>query len=173
MEIDYDPESRRTVEQMRSVGDSAQLQDAFGTRLAFGELPHKLSISTGHSLHAKVTICEYSSGSAWVQPWGFMRGAHSISCEAHVGQCLDFGDDGLSFHPGTAGLRALDGPGFNRMNRITVKQTTQGLVRYLQQQEEAGWDLRCGDGSSNMLTGQHYLSRGIVLGFDGRTNSRK
>ncbi len=24
------------------------------------------------------------------------------------------------------------GPGFNRMNRVTIQQTTQGLLRYLQ-----------------------------------------
>lgn len=33
---------------------------------------------------------------------------------------------------GTAGLRGLMGPGFNRMNLVTVQQTTQGLCRYLQ-----------------------------------------
>lgn len=38
------------------------------------------------------------------------------------------------FLPGTAGLRAKMGPGFNRMNPVTVQQTTQGLLRYLQQQ---------------------------------------
>lgn len=26
------------------------------------------------------------------------------------------------------------GPGFNRMNAVTIQQTTQGLVKYLQQQ---------------------------------------
>lgn len=37
-------------------------------------------------------------------------------------------------HTGTAGLRAKMGPGFNRMNPVTIQQTTQGLLRYLQQQ---------------------------------------
>lgn len=35
---------------------------------------------------------------------------------------------------GTAGLRAKMGPGFNRMNPVTIQQTTQGLLRYLQKQ---------------------------------------
>lgn len=35
---------------------------------------------------------------------------------------------------GTAGLRAKMGPGFNRMNPVTIQQTTQGLLKYLQQQ---------------------------------------
>jgi hypothetical protein len=38
------------------------------------------------------------------------------------------------FPAGTAGLRAKMGPGFNRMNPVTIQQTTQGLLRYLQQQ---------------------------------------
>jgi phosphomannomutase len=74
-------------------------------------------------------------------------------------------------YAGTAGLRALDGPGWNRMNVITVKQTTQGLVRYLQQQQAAGWDLRCGEDSPNLLSGTDYLRNGIVVGYDGRKNS--
>ena len=57
------------------------------------------------------------------------------------------------------------------MNKITVKQTTQGLVRYLQQQQAAGWDLRCGEGSPNLLSGTDYLKNGVVVGYDGRTNS--
>lgn len=36
-------------------------------------------------------------------------------------------------HAGTAGLRGKMGPGFNRMNDVTVQQTSQGLCRYLQQ----------------------------------------
>lgn len=59
------------------------------------------------------------------------------------------------------------------MNQITVKQTTQGLVRYLQQQQAAGWDLRCEEGSPNLLSGTDYLKNGVVVGYDGRTNSRE
>lgn len=43
--------------------------------------------------------------------------------EALLGQRLEFG---------TAGLRGLMGPGFSRMNAVTVQQTTQGLVEHLQ-----------------------------------------
>ena len=39
---------------------------------------------------------------------------------------------------GTAGLRGKMGPGFSRMNAVTVQQSTQGLCRYL---EEASPDL--------------------------------
>ena len=35
---------------------------------------------------------------------------------------------------GTAGLRAHMGPGYNQMNELTILQTTQGLVRYAEQQ---------------------------------------
>lgn len=34
---------------------------------------------------------------------------------------------------GTAGLRALMGPGFSRMNSVTVQQTAQGLYAYLRE----------------------------------------
>ncbi|XP_028276050.1 glucose 1,6-bisphosphate synthase [Parambassis ranga] len=54
----------------------------------------------------------------------------------------------LSF--GTAGLRAPMGAGFNRINDLTVIQSTQGLFSYL--------DRFCADLSS----------RGVVIGFDTR-----
>jgi len=56
---------------------------------------------------------------------------------------------------GTAGLRGLVGPGFNRMNHVTVVQTSQGLCAYLQR--ECPERLRAG---------------GVVVGFDGRADSR-
>ncbi|XP_037632190.1 glucose 1,6-bisphosphate synthase [Sebastes umbrosus] len=51
---------------------------------------------------------------------------------------------------GTAGLRAPMGAGFNRINDLTVIQSTQGLYSYL---------CRC---SSD------FSSRGLVVGFDNR-----
>ncbi|XP_061575998.1 glucose 1,6-bisphosphate synthase [Cololabis saira] len=51
---------------------------------------------------------------------------------------------------GTAGLRAPMGTGFNRINDLTVIQSTQGLYSYLS---------RCMDDLS---------SRGLVIGFDTR-----
>ncbi|KAI3438192.1 hypothetical protein D9Q98_000629 [Chlorella vulgaris] len=57
---------------------------------------------------------------------------------------------------GTAGLRGLMGPGYNRMNAVTVQQTTQGLLRYLQQREP-----------------EQLQAGGIVIGYDGRHNSRE
>eukprot|EP00873_Tetraselmis_striata_P004074 jgi/Tetstr1/424338/TSEL_014903.t2 len=55
---------------------------------------------------------------------------------------------------GTAGLRGLMGPGFNRMNLVTVQQTTQGLCRYLQAKS-----------AEQLATG------GFVIGYDGRHSS--
>lgn len=48
------------------------------------------------------------------------------------------------------------GPGYNRMNAVTVQQTTQGLLRYLQQREP-----------------EQLQAGGIVIGYDGRHNSRE
>jgi len=57
---------------------------------------------------------------------------------------------------GTAGLRGLMGPGYNRMNHVTVQQTTQGLCRYLQQQAP-----------------EKLKGNGIVIGYDGRHGSQR
>ncbi|KAM8822210.1 glucose 1,6-bisphosphate synthase isoform 1-T1 [Synchiropus picturatus] len=54
----------------------------------------------------------------------------------------------LSF--GTAGLRAPMGAGFNRINDLTVIQSTQGLHSYL------------------LRTRPDLASEGVVVGFDGR-----
>ncbi|KAM9820291.1 glucose 1,6-bisphosphate synthase [Neosynchiropus ocellatus] len=54
----------------------------------------------------------------------------------------------LSF--GTAGLRAPMGAGFNRINDLTVIQSTQGLYSYLQR------------------TQPDLASKGVVVGFDNR-----
>ena len=55
---------------------------------------------------------------------------------------------------GTAGLRARMGPGFDRMNCLTVLQTTQGLAAYLKEVSPV-------------------TSASVVVGFDGRHNSEK
>jgi phosphomannomutase len=61
---------------------------------------------------------------------------------------------------GTAGLRAKEGLGFNRMNEITVALTSQGIADYILREEEA-----CRSDSDS--------SPGCVaIGFDGRTGSR-
>ncbi|HEX7665794.1 MAG TPA: phospho-sugar mutase [Polyangiaceae bacterium] len=57
---------------------------------------------------------------------------------------------------GTAGLRGVIGAGPNRMNRAVVRRTTFGLAQYL------------------LVThGEQAKSRGVVIGFDGRTLSRE
>jgi phosphomannomutase len=77
-------------------------------------------------------------------------------------------------HAGTAGLRALDGPGFNRMNEVTVQQTTQGLVQYVKHLQDTGWDVRCGPNSPSLVDqSADFLSHGVVVGFDGRKNSKR
>ena len=57
---------------------------------------------------------------------------------------------------GTAGLRGVLGAGPNRMNRAVVRRTTYGLARYLLD-----------------TLGHEAKSRGVVIGFDGRTLSRE
>ena len=58
---------------------------------------------------------------------------------------------------GTAGLRGEMGPGYDRMNNLVVLQTTQGLCDYVMSQ----------------LGEETARTRGVVLGFDGRHNSRQ
>lgn len=54
---------------------------------------------------------------------------------------------------GTAGLRAQMGAGYSRINSLTIIQTSQGLAAYLLKEGIA--------------------SRGIVVGYDARHNSKK
>lgn len=56
---------------------------------------------------------------------------------------------------GTAGLRSVMGPGFNCMNEVTIIQTGQGLVRYMQ---------TCFPDLSE---------KGLIIGYDGRYNSKR
>ena len=55
---------------------------------------------------------------------------------------------------GTGGMRALLGPGSNRMNVFTVRKVTVGFAKYL------------------LETYKDAKSRGVVLSHDNRTNSR-
>lgn len=57
---------------------------------------------------------------------------------------------------GTAGLRARMGAGFSRLNSLTIIQTSQGLAQYLLEQR-----------------GISAASAGVVIGYDGRHNSKK
>lgn len=56
---------------------------------------------------------------------------------------------------GTAGLRAIMGPGNAQMNSLTIIQTAQGLLHYLQE----------------TFSPEDLLQRGVVIGFDGRYDS--
>lgn len=74
------------------------------------------------------------------------RGDHGATRELHE-----------AFHGrlefGTAGLRGLLGPGPQRMNRVLVRQVTAGLAAYL-------------------VAHVRDVTRGVVIGYDGRHNSR-
>lgn len=54
---------------------------------------------------------------------------------------------------GTAGLRGRMGPGYSQMNDLVVIQTAQGILRYLE--------------TLNIST------KGIMIGYDGRYNSKR
>ncbi|MEX1163135.1 MAG: phospho-sugar mutase [Nitriliruptor sp.] len=64
----------------------------------------------------------------------------------HVGAALSFG---------TAGLRGAVGPGPNRMNRAVVIRTTRGLADYL------------------LAEVPDAATRGVIVGFDARTDSEQ
>jgi phosphomannomutase len=57
---------------------------------------------------------------------------------------------------GTAGLRAKMQAGYSSMNELVVQQTSQGLCMYLEK----------------LLGAKVAAEKGLVLGFDGRHNSR-
>ncbi|KAJ3431849.1 phosphomannomutase 45a [Anaeramoeba flamelloides] len=58
---------------------------------------------------------------------------------------------------GTAGLRALMGAGYTRMNHITVQQTAQGWSEYL----------------LSTMDNDQIKKRGIVIGYDHRYHSKE
>lgn len=60
---------------------------------------------------------------------------------------------------GTAGLRARMAPGYKHMNPLVITQTSQGFVRYIEAQY-----------ADNLAEAKE---RGLVLGYDGRHNSRR
>jgi phosphomannomutase len=55
---------------------------------------------------------------------------------------------------GTAGLRGVVGAGPNRMNRLVIQETATGLGQYL------------------LKTQQDAASKGVVIGYDGRPDSK-
>ncbi|WP_299018010.1 phospho-sugar mutase [uncultured Photobacterium sp.] len=56
---------------------------------------------------------------------------------------------------GTAGLRGIVGAGPNRMNRLVIQETASGLGKYL------------------LTTEQDAAERGVIIGFDGRPDSKR
>lgn len=57
---------------------------------------------------------------------------------------------------GTAGLRGKMGAGYTGMNDLVIVQTAQGLLKHLEENEEA-----------------LLRKTGIVIGYDGRHNSKR
>jgi phosphoglucomutase / phosphopentomutase len=57
---------------------------------------------------------------------------------------------------GTAGLRSRMGAGYSMMNDLTILQTTQGFLKYLQGYFK-----------------DELSKRGVVIGYDGRHNSSR
>ncbi len=78
------------------------------------------------------------------------QAVHSLIEAGDLDALADLFEGRLGF--GTAGLRAAVGPGPKRMNRLVVRQTTQGLLR---------WMLGTGMGRPR-----------VVVGFDARHGSR-
>jgi len=73
---------------------------------------------------------------------------------------------------GTAGLRGVMGPGFNRMNHLVVQQTSQGLCRYLQKMcperlqqggVVVGHDARHGSREYALITAAVFISQGVPV----------
>lgn len=60
---------------------------------------------------------------------------------------------------GTAGLRARMAAGYHNMGPLVIIQTTQGLVRYI-------------NAFHTNVPASELQSRGVVIGYDGRHNSR-
>jgi len=56
---------------------------------------------------------------------------------------------------GTAGLRGRMGPAYSQMNDLVIVQTGQGLMKYL------------------MDTIFDVPQKGVVIGYDGRYNSKR
>ena len=61
----------------------------------------------------------------------------------------------FNFHYLSEGLRARMGAGYSQMNDLTIIQTAQGFVKYM---EQIGPDVK---------------AKGVVIGYDARYNSRR
>lgn len=93
-------------------------------------------------------------------PWFFQSQQYAEELDEllelkNVDKIKDAFDGRLSF--GTAGLRAAMGPGFKRMNDLVVVQSAQGLLHYM----------------LGVFGGDSLTSSGIIVGYDGRYNSKR
>jgi len=88
-----------------------------------------------------------------IDPFADTRFEVSSLVEANDSKALE-GLLGSRLEFGTAGLRGPMGGGYNRMNGLTIIQTTQGLAKYLEEQ-----------------FGPEAKTQGIVIGYDHRASS--
>lgn len=58
---------------------------------------------------------------------------------------------------GTAGMRSAMGAGFNRLNDLTIIQTAQGMLRYME----------------SIFPSESLQRQGVVVGYDARHNSKR
>ncbi|KAF0769292.1 phosphoglucomutase-2 [Aphis craccivora] len=91
---------------------------------------------------------------SWNQSQQYAVELAEILVEKNVDKIKNMFDGRLSF--GTAGLRGAMSPGFKRMNDLVVVQSAQGLLYYMLS-----------------VFGDSLKTSGIIIGYDGRYNSRR
>jgi hypothetical protein len=136
--LDGDAESRGVIEALAAQGATQALRELLCQRLEFGACVCSVCavcvcvvcvcVSCGRLL---VGCCCVRRAGSCVCP-----GRTAAPRPAHP-QHASVATPPPPAHAGTAGLRAKMGPGFSRMNAVTIQQTTQGLLRYLQAQAPA------------------------------------
>ncbi|GAA1117004.1 phospho-sugar mutase [Citricoccus alkalitolerans] len=74
---------------------------------------------------------------------------------------------------GTAGLRAEEGPGPGRMNRVVVRRTAAGLATYLLQRLAGRGAGEPVDATADAPAGQRTRPPRVVVGYDARRGSKR
>jgi hypothetical protein len=123
--MDNDPASRAAVEALLEKGDAAALSALFCSRLEFGA-PQKRGLVFCFALFALLDLGALLASTG--------EGADTPNTNKTLPPPANTTNTPSKnqTNKGTAGLRGKMGPGFSRMNLITVIQSTQGLCRYLQ-----------------------------------------
>lgn len=167
LQQDASPESRQEIEQLVAAEDAAGLEERLGTRLQFGAplacYRRCKAIPRLHLLPLTKTRCT-------TYPPAFLTMQAQLGCEAawvqvgpgqacralpRLSPAVPLLSDATRAHT-MRWVPCAATAGYNRMNAVTVQQTTQGLIRYLQQAEP-----------------DRLAAGGVVIGFDGRHHSRE